>query len=206
MKVKGNDGGEFQQAPVGTHIAICDRVIDLGTQEKNFNGDISYKHEIMLEWELPLELMEDGPKAGQPFTVSKFYTFSINEKANLRHDLVSWRGRDFTKEELDGFEMANILGKPCTLTISENENGRRKVTAIGGIIKGTKVPKAVNAPVMFSLDPDEFDANVYEGLSDRLKERIALSPEFTQATHGAPKANDYSDVDFGNPADDDIPF
>ena len=204
MKVKGNDGGDFQQAPVGTHIAICDRIIDLGTQEKNFNGDISYKHEVMIEWELPNELMEEGQKAGQPFVVSKFYTFSINEKANLRHDLVSWRGRDFTKGELDGFELANILGKPCTITISENENGRRKVTAIGGLIKGTKVPKAHNAPVLFSLDPAEFDPAIYEGLSDRLKERIALSPEFTQATHQAPTPQDeFRDVDFGN---DDLPF
>jgi hypothetical protein len=60
--------------------------------------------------------------AGKPFTVSKFYTASLGEKANLRADLKNWRGRDFTDEELAGFEAKNILGKPCMLSVVETES------------------------------------------------------------------------------------
>lgn len=204
MKVKGNDGGDFQRPDPGTYLARCIKVIDLGTQTSEYQGRPNSRRQVVLVWELPAELIETGDYAGQPFTVSKFYTASLNEKANLRHDLVNWRGRDFTEQELDGFELGNILGVPCLVTLTATENGRVKVTGVTSPPKGTKVPKQVNESVMFSLEPEEFDPAIYEGLSDWFKETIAQSPEYREVANGqAAPANDLSDVDFG---EDDIPF
>lgn len=93
---------EFELAPAGTHIAVCYRVIDLGTQETTFKGEVKHQHKILISWEIPDEKMKDG----RPFTIGKRYTWSMSEKANLRNDLESWRGK-FTAADFgpNGFKI-----------------------------------------------------------------------------------------------------
>lgn len=204
MKVKGNDGGEFARPEPGTYLARCVRVIDLGTQQGEYAGKPTEKRQIVIMWELPTELVPTGEFEGQPFLVSKFYTASLNEKANLRHDLMNWRGREFTTVELDGFELGNILGVPCLITITETDNGKQKVTGVTAPPKGTKVPKQVNPSLMFSLEPEEFDGVIYEGLSDWFKETIAKSPEYNELVYNVGPREGAGDDEFMN--GDDIPF
>jgi hypothetical protein len=202
MKWQAPAGGDFQRPDPGTYLARCVRLIDLGTQTNDYNGEVSEKRKVLVGWELPTELIPTGDYAGQPFLVMKFYTQSLHEKSNLRHDLQNWRGRDFTEEELQGFDPKNILGAPCLVTLTEGANGRVNVTGVTALPKGTKVGEQFNPSLIFSLD--EFDAAVFDGLSDGIKAIIQKSPEFEQVTHGAPTpADDYRDIDFGS---DDIPF
>jgi len=37
--------------------------------------------------------------------ISKRYTMSLGEQSTLRKDLESWRGKKFTPEELQGFDL-----------------------------------------------------------------------------------------------------
>lgn len=82
-------GGDFEQAPAGSHIARCVKLTDLGTQEGEYEGVKNTRNQVLCTWELPIELMDDG----KPFLVSKFYTNSLVVKATLHRHLVSWRGR-----------------------------------------------------------------------------------------------------------------
>jgi hypothetical protein len=123
-------------------------------------------------WELPEELMDDG----KPFVISKFYTNSLNEKATLRADLMSWRGRDFTSEELRGFDLQSILGAPCLINVVHDENKKAKVTSVAKLPKNITIPAAVNAPFAFWLD--EFDQKKFESLSKGLQAIISRSPEY----------------------------
>jgi hypothetical protein len=50
---------------------------------------------------------------GRPFAMFKNYTLSWSEKANLRLDLQSWRGKPFTQEEMRRFDLETILGAWC---------------------------------------------------------------------------------------------
>jgi hypothetical protein len=202
MRVKGTNEGNFQRPDPGTYVARCVRIIDLGTQTGEYQGTPTIRRQVVLGWELPTELIPEGEYKGQPFLVTKFYTASLNEKATLRHDLENWRTKPFTEEELGGFDLANILGKPCLVTITLTENGKSKVTGVTSPPRGTKVPEQFNPSLNFSLEPGEFDPSVYESLSDWFKDTIAASPEFALATGGVP-TQDYKDVDFGT---DDIPF
>lgn len=102
MKWNDAGSGNYEQPPVGTHLARCIKVIDIGTQKGEFQGKVTMKRQVIIGWELPNETMTEGEHAGKPFGVSKFYTASLNEKANLRADLANWRGRDFTPQELGG--------------------------------------------------------------------------------------------------------
>jgi len=179
MKWQDTGGGDFEQPPVGTHVARCIKVIDIGTQKGEYQGKATTRRQCIVGWELPTELMTEGDYAGKPFTVSRFYTASLGEKANLRKDLANWRGRDFTDAELGGFDSKNILDKTCLLGLTPNEKGKVRVTAVMALPKATQVPARTNAIVYFSLD--EFDQEVFDSLSDGIKKMIVVSPEYQAA-------------------------
>ena len=201
MKWTDTGGGDFEQAPIGTHIARCIKIIDIGTQRGEYQGKVNIQRKCIVGWELPNELMQEGEFAGKPFTVSRFYTASLGEKANLRKDLENWRGKAFTDEELGGFHSKNILGKPCMISIIHNDKGKAKVAGIMAVAKGMTVPPQVNENVYFSLD--EFDPAVFEKLSEGYKKLIKASPEWASMQHvqpGAPRGGSAADME------DDIPF
>ena len=202
MKFK-DTGGDFEQPSIGTHVAICVKVIDIGTQRSEYQGNANIRRQCIIAWELPNELMTEGDRAGHPFVVSRFYTCSLSTKANLRKDLENWRGREFSKIELDGFESKNILGKACMLSLTLTDKGRSKVTGVMGLPKGTTVQKPVTPLLYFSLD--EFDLAVFDSLSDGYKKFITISPEYRHITDPQPSQPPSSGASF-NDLDDDIPF
>lgn len=207
MKWQDN-GGDFEQPPVGTTAARCIQIIDLGTQRGEYQGKANVRRQNIIGWELPNNLQSDGEYAGKPFRVSRFYTASLGKKANLRKDLENWRGREFTEQELQGFDPHNILGKCCLLALTPNDKGRVRVTGVMALPKGMEVPPQVNPDLFFSLD--QFDRKVFDSLSEGLRKMIEVSPEYqSNMRHilgqGGSAEGDYS----GRPlddGDDDIPF
>lgn len=203
MRWSDSGGGDFEQPPVGTHVARCIKIIDIGTQKGEYQGKVTIRRQVIIGWELPNELMTEGDYAGKPFTVSRFYTASLGEKANLRKDLANWRGRDFTEQELAGFEAKNILGKPCMLSLTQNDKGKTRVTGVIALPKGAAVPDQINQSVYFSLERDEFSPEGFEALSDGIKKLITVSPEYQELRNQPQKAKGGGKFD---DMDDDIPF
>ena len=133
-------GGSFVPAPAGAHAAVCVDVVDLGMLEVSFGGKTSHKHKIRIVWQIS-EVMSDN----RPFIVQKRYTLSLHQKASLRKDLESWRGKQFSPEELEGFDVEKLLGIPCLLNvIQESKDGDTysNVTSIMRLPKGMEAPKA----------------------------------------------------------------
>ena len=198
-----SSGGDFLPPPAGTHVATCYRLVDLGTQVTEFQGESKKQHKIMLSWELPDELMENG----QPFSIHQRYTLSMHEKATLRKHLEAWRGRAFNDDEAGKFDISSILGKACFLSIIHATKGDRTYANISGVsklAKGTPAPAPINPRTFFSLA--EPDWTLYGLLSQGLQAVIAKSPEYAEARRGPT-----SDATDNTPADDDfhddsIPF
>jgi hypothetical protein len=201
MKFKDNGGGDFEQPPIGTHVARCVKIIDIGTQKSEYQGKVNIRRQCIIGFELPTELMSEGEYAGKPFTVSRFYTASLGEKANLRKDLANWRGRDFTEQELEGFDSKNILDKCCMVSLTENDKNKVRITGIMALPKGMQVPARINDLVYFSLD--EFNQATFDKLSDGYKKLIQASPEYQAVTN--PQAQSDKRGSFDD-MDDDIPF
>lgn len=200
MKWTDSGGKEFESAPIGNHIGRCIGMIDVGTQQGEYQGKVTHARKVVIRWELPTELISEGDFAGKPFVVSKFYTASLSEKANLRKDLVSWRSREFTDEELRGFDAKNILDKPCMVNVTHNEKKKAKVAGITPIPKGMAAPGRVNDLFFFSLD--DFKPELFEKLSDYYKDMIRKSPEWAEMQGtSAPVAKNGMDG-----LEDDIPF
>lgn len=200
-----DNGGDFQDAPIGTHLAICVGLIDLGTQHGEYQGKPNARNQVFIRFELVNEHMDDGA----PFVVGAFLTNSLGEKANMRHWLENWRGKPFTLEELDSFDLENVLGKPCMVTVIAKGNGKDgiKIGGVTAIPKGTPKPdKAENE--LFSFWIEEWDAQKFETISDGLKKIIQKSDEYIDmhsTTQPAAAARRGGGASFDD-MDDDIPF
>jgi hypothetical protein len=130
MSIIVSDSSNYESLPEGTYQAICLGVFDLGMQEKKWNGEIKHDHQVLILWEVD-KRMTKGEYAGKRFLISKRYTMSLGEKANLRKDLTSWRGKKFTEDELKAFDLEKIIGVNCLLTIIKND----KYTNVGVVSK-----------------------------------------------------------------------
>jgi hypothetical protein len=174
---KTNAGaGDFTPVPAGSHIAVCDTVADIGLQP----GSQLFpkpKQQVYIRFELPNERIDfekDGKKQEGPCVIGKTYTASMNEKANLRHHLESWRGKAFTDEEAEAFDVSAILGKPCMLTVMHTQKDGKtyaNITGIGPLPKGisakTIIPEIT--PVLYA-QPD--NTSTYQALPEWLRKKI----------------------------------
>lgn len=170
-------GGGVDYAPVeqGLHHAICVGVYDLGTHLQERWG--KRIREVLLMWEFPelrMEYERDGMSSEMPRILSKRYTHSLHEKSNLRKDLETWRGRNFTDEELAGFDLYKLLGANCQIQVTHSEkNNLGKVYAnVAAIVqfKGAK-RQAESDLKCFSFDDERprIPPDTPEWLIDKIK-------------------------------------
>ncbi len=194
---KDSGGGDFKKVPPGTHMAVCNMVVNLGDQPTSYQGqDTGLKTQVYIRWETPHERVEyeiDGVKKEGPMSIGKTYTLSLSEKANLRKDLEAWRGKAFTQEQLDGFDVDTILGVCCQITVMHKEsngNNYANVTGVAGWPKGMDRVKAENELLSYAAD----NTAQYEKLPKWIRE---------QKLNGGTTAESPPPVD---EFDDDIPF
>lgn len=199
LPIKDNGGKDFKKVPEGVHIAVCNMIVDCGVQP---GGRFKPQHKVYVRWEVPAERVEyerDGKPYEGPLSIGRFYTASLSEKSHLRKDLENWRGKAFTREELDGFDLFNILGAPCqimvTHTVGDDKKVYANVTGVMGLPKGTPKPKAENPLIKFAPD----DCEQWDQLPQWLQEKVENSESADTAGSPAPTSDDSFD-------DDQIPF
>jgi hypothetical protein len=204
-------GVEFEKVPVGNHIARCYSMVEIGTEEKEFQGEKKKAYVVRITWELPNEKKVFAPEKGeQPFSISKDYTLSMHEKANLRHDLQSWRGKAFNEEEAKSFDITKLIGVPCMLNVihnvsKANGNTYANIAGVTAIPKGLTVPAQINPSFVFSYD--EWSDSKFASLPEWLRKRIEVTPEFQKHLNKSEvnqdPPNDMFEPDNSN---DDLPF
>jgi hypothetical protein len=115
---------------------------------------------VLIGWELPEvrgTFDRDGVPTDLPRALSRRYTVSLDNRASLRRDLESWRGRKFNPAELEGFDLRKLLGAAALLqVVHETSKEGRTYAAVASIMalpKGTPRPKGTeNPPVFFSFE------------------------------------------------------
>jgi hypothetical protein len=179
----------------GTHLGICNAVIGVGLQDTPWGK----KEKAYIRWEIPAsrnQFERNGENFDQPMTVWENYTISLSSKANLRQVLEGWRGSNFTKAELDGFDLFSLIGKPCLLTIVHNVVGDRiyaNLQSIGKVMKGQVVPPQEMESIKYAPD----DIEQWEDVPEWLQEKIRSSVK---------KDEQQPKVQADPFKDDDIPF
>lgn len=200
ITAKRGEGGDFVQAPEGTHLARCYGLIDLGTQHGEYQGKPTVRRQVLVQWELPNEMVESFEGGRKPAMVSKFYTLVLSEKSNLQKDLESWRGRAFTDEEAAAFDITKLMSKACMLSIV-HEKERAKVKAVMAVPKGTEVPPQFNESFIFSFET--YDHAAFMKIPDGIRKIIEQSDEWKEINSGrSVQRLDRAVDDFA----DDIPF
>jgi hypothetical protein len=102
---------ESDDIPTGDVPARCYQVYDLGLQASPDNQ--TGRREVVVLFELDA-LRRDG----KPFTISKRFTASMHPKASLRKFIEAWRGRPYLDEEVQRYELEQLVGKYAVLTIA----------------------------------------------------------------------------------------
>lgn len=186
MAIIATNKGGASREPIaaGTYQARCFQMIHIGTVTENIQGQDKTLNKVRISWELPTELKEfkegDGEK---PYTISKEFTLSMNEKATLRKFLASWRGKDFTDEQAKLFDITALLGVECVLSIihKPSKDGSRvyeEISSVSRPMKGTVCPPQIN-PTR-EMNYTNFDWEFFNTLPDFIKDKMKQSVEFKQ--------------------------
>jgi len=205
-----NSGVKRELIPAGNYIATCYSMICLGTAEEEIQGKKVMQNKVKIGFELPTEMKVFNPEKGeQPLTISIDYTLSMNEKSNLRKQLESWRGKNFTEEEAKKFDITKLLGICGMINVihktSKSGNVYSLISNISGIPKGMQKPTQINPTFEFNFD-DKFDNEVLETMPEFIKNRIKISDEYKKLNNNTTLKHDLPDFPADEQEDDGLPF
>lgn len=180
MILTASPESNFTPCPAGTFLARCCRVIDLGTQAVEYQGEAKPTHKVLLTFEVI-----DGDarrEDGGCFTLSKRYTASLHEKAALRRDLETWRGAKFTDADLRHFDLAGVLGKQALVSVVHTEKDGRTFANIAGLVKPPKgLTGSEPTEPLLHFDLAAPNWTLFDTLGEKLRSQIASSPEYKAA-------------------------
>jgi hypothetical protein len=200
----------------GSHIATCVQMIHIGTVSDEFEGKPVKGNKVRITFELPglmVKFKEDEPE--QPRFISKEFTLSLGSKASLRKFLDTWRGKPFTEDEARAFDVTNLLGVSCMLSIGSKTSAKGQ--AYNTIDSALALPKGIPAPEQIT---PTIEVN-YDNISDTwkhvpkyLREKMELTPEFINSGFSFPaEENEVSNEPIeeteetnGEPKKKDLPF
>lgn len=201
MKFNG-DTPDFENPQPGPHAAVCVRIIDLGTQPNNYNGQESEpKRKLRVFWEL-----SDKMGDGRPFLMMKQYTTSLHKKATFRKDLESWTAIKLTEGQIAKFQPDVLLGKSCMLSLIEAKDGSGKVFVDTIMKLLPSIPPPTPAGKLVFFDLDNFNQETFDGLSDKHKMTIMQSPEYRKIFAERPATSAPAATAAGGKDVDDILF
>lgn len=169
-------GGNFERnlIPAGMHPAICYSVIDLWTQEIEWQWEKKQQRKVMITFELYKQLKEFD-WIQKPLVKWIKFTLAFSDKSNLYKQLKSW----LNDEPWQEFDLFNLLWKKATLQIIHSKwtdwNTYDNIQNILPSMDENEV-KTFNKLIKFSFD--EFKEDDFIDLYDWQKEIIIKSPEY----------------------------
>lgn len=120
--------------PEGQFAARCIDIIDLGEVETR------YKNRTKVQWKVVIRFycgQKNGE--GEDLYVGHRLTATLSERSNMRKFLTAWRGREFTEQELQEFELDNLIDAGAYIQVRHN-NGYANLDGC------MRLPKAEPAP------------------------------------------------------------
>lgn len=174
---------EITIIPEGSHAAILYSIVDLGTQEVEWQGQTKYQSKVRLTFELPDETKEfEGVL--KPLVIGAYYTLSLSDKARLKPIIEGIRGKKLTEEEVADFsseEFAKLVGSPCMLSVLHtHKDGTTyaNIQAVSPLPKSMPKPKQFNESVIYEVSEGQSDK--FKALPEFMRNKIMKSREFNR--------------------------
>src|SRR5437763_1812728 len=103
--------------PAGNHVARLYKIVHVGTVPKMWQGQETQSDQVMLTFELCNEKKEFREGEGEkPLSIStRFETYSMGKKANLRKLIEGMLGVSLHDDEAYSFNLDDILGEASLL-------------------------------------------------------------------------------------------
>jgi len=199
-------GSPRELLPPGNVQAVCYGVIDLGHRE----GRFGIKHEACVLFEIPSLRYEDEDKVDKPKGINNFYNITLHPDSNMGKDLTSWRGKAFTEQEKEGFDITTIIGANCLLNIAhvekQDKSMKDKIASITPLMVNMNKLVPENTVVNYSIADNGFDfTGVPEWAAKMVKESKEFKAKDVQRTDDqGPIPEDITD--YSIPPEDIIPF
>ena len=200
MKLNQNEKKAFETVPSGTQCARLIHLVDLGTQHTEFGGKSKDKRQLRLTWELV-----DAPMAdGRNFVIGKTVSASLY-KSSLLNIIESMQGKSIEFEADGSFDMKQLLGEPCMITVIHESKEGKTYANIGAIsplpkIKGKLVDCAEQTNHLINFGLDAYDQDTFDMVPKWIQATIEKSPEYREAVKGTRETVSKFDVE------DSIPF
>lgn len=183
---------KFKAHPEGQYVGQCVDAIDLGEHVHSFAGDESY---IEQRCALVFRTGEKNEQTGDYIDVSKEFTVSMGERANLRKFLEQWRGKPYTPEQIKaGVPLHKLTDNHGLLTIVQQQNKANTRTY-------AVIAACVGIPKMMASSTAQYDDYTREAFWATRKAEYAAEVAKFRATAVAIPASEEAP-----PVDDDLPF
>jgi hypothetical protein len=209
-----SNGQDFAPIPSGLQHGVCYAVIDIGTQPQF--GNYPSRRKVVFCWEIPgerIELERDGKKVSMPRAISEKFTLSLASKGNLRPMLESWRGRPFTAEELEGFDVGNVIGANCFLNVVHAQGKGEKagrtyanVASVNPLPKGMAKVKPENPTLVFSMDDFKGPVMIPPEIPEWIEGLIKQSEEYNMKLRASNAPAQVAPNGTSDHVDEDVPF
>lgn len=182
MKAPKSKGGDFKTVPAGNHVARLYRLLHIGTVPEVYMGEDKMTDKIMLGFELPNEkAVFTAEKGEEPFVISREFTLSMSEKANLRKIVEGMLGTTFNDDEAYEFDVESLIGQTCLLNVVHKKS-EKSGNDYALIMSASPLPKGMEAPAAYNkaqvLDYDKWNEDLFMSLPGFLKEKIRASEEY----------------------------
>jgi hypothetical protein len=176
LKLKRKKTQKAPPMPAGTYTAICVGVIDIGEQHNTKYNN--YQDKVMLIFEIPSETIEiNGEK--KPRWLSQELSASLNEKSKLYKMLRSWRAKDFTDAELEGFQLSEMAGKGCMIAVTLTEKDGvqyNNIDSVMGLPAGIPLPALQNDILIYDIDDP--DQDIFDKIPPWIQDKIKKSTQY----------------------------
>ena len=167
--------------PPGTYPAILYRIIELGHQPKTYAERTTSRPTLLLSYVVPSQHVLINEEL-LPVILHREYTFSLDSGSHLYRDVVAMRCRDFADSEngLD-YDLINLLGMPMLITtvLKTSKRDHQQFAEIERILPLPEDDPLPESPLDYQvLCFSSFSWELFDSLSERLRRKIEVAPEF----------------------------
>lgn len=192
ITAKGTDS-KYKTHPEGQFVAQCVDAIDLGERVEEFAGK---PKKLAHKAALVFRTGEKNEDTGDFIDISREFTVSMGELANLRKFLEQWRGKPYSADQIAaGVPLHKLAGNHGLLSVAHRTSGNGRTYA--------NITACVGVPKQMADKLPNYIAGY--GRADYWQERkdeYAKVAKAFRAEAGAPSDDDYPAPD----ADDSLPF
>ena len=185
--VSANNNSNSYLVPEGSHIGIINAIVDEGTHYSDLYKKNS--HYVRIRFELPeerIEIKKDGKTISEPRFISRRYTFTLHEKSSLKKDIEGAMGRGLAPDELERFNLSQVLGMNCQVTVKHTQNTsgetKARVAGLSALHKSMDEVKPEMEPIIYRINNTK---DIPESIPDWQQNVIKSSDEWRYGYYGA---------------------